>query len=296
MNRVLASILFFVALHVGAALSTGVPGLASAATPQRRPDPLASAVHTALWGTPASALDRKETVEARWSRLYDVARAIEAAARSSKFSSPVTVAAALLALGQHESTWARYIGEDRCSDGPPGMQCDPDESGTPRARGYWQLHRSACPEIWQHAPSAERLMLEAECAANAFARAADRCFSKHPDGVMAGALGGYRGKCDAPDADLRRRTWAVYVDVLERGGWPIPPVGALEWERRRGKRTPAEARRARALLDEPVETWVELEPGRLGALVEWHWHDFGGAARPRGWHKGVSLFAPRSGK
>lgn len=305
MIRLIPGLVFVIALLFGSAVGgTAAPELARAEPAPCCPvskgevpkviDPLGSAVHTALWGTPRSQLDRKEESEAQWKRLWEVAVTVSAAARGSDFSSPIVVAAALVALGQHESTWARYIGEDRCKDGPAGMQCDPDEKGEPRALGYWQLHRSACPAAWQLPPSFDRLFIEAECAANAFALAADRCFGKHPDGVMAAALAGYRGKCDAPDAALRGRTWATFHDVLERGGWPSPPVNALEWTRRGGRRTPAEARRARELLSQDLETWAELEPGRLGALVEWHFHDFGGEARPRGWHKGVSFFAPRS--
>lgn len=256
-------------------------------------DPLGSAAHTALWGTPRSALDRGESSDRRWRRLWEVAVTVSAAARGSGFSSPTVVAAALVALGQHESTWARYIGEDRCPEGPEGMRCDPDADGKPRALGYWQLHRTACPAAWSLAPSLDRLFIEAECAAQAFALAADRCYGKNPDGVIAGALAGYRGKCDASDGALRARTWATFHSVLE-DGWPTPPLSGPGWARRPGKRTPAEGRRARELLTQDVGTWVELEPGKLGALVEWHFHDFGGEARPRGWHKGVSFFAPRS--
>lgn len=294
-HRALVGVVFVVALLVGSTVgSTPRVDVAHAATPAPwQPDPLVSSVHEALWGTPRSALDRDEDTDARWKRLHDTAKAIGAAARASDFPSPLVPAAALVALGQHESTWAEYIGEDRCKDGPDGMQCDPDEHGKPRALGYWQLHRSACPKAWDHAPSAERLLIEAECAVNAFARAADRCFSKNPKGTIAGALAGYRGKCDTTDADLRARTWDVFHQVLE-DGWPSPPLAALDWERRGGRRTTQEARRARELLSKPVGTWVELEPGALGALVTWHWHDFGGEARPRGWHRGVTLYAPRT--
>lgn len=37
-----------------------------------------------------------------------------------------------------------------------------------------------------------------------------------------------------------------------------------------------------------------IEGREVLALTEWHYHEPGGAARPWGWHRGISLFTPRA--
>jgi hypothetical protein len=76
--------------------------------------------------------------------------------------------AALIADAYAESSLARYVLEGRCSDGPPGQRCDPDQHGVARARGPWQ--------VWHycHKPGLEG---EAECVVQLLRLGKHRCAS-----------------------------------------------------------------------------------------------------------------------
>jgi hypothetical protein len=64
------------------------------------------------------------------------------------------LAAALIALGYGESNFSSAIHlETDCGALPYG--CDRDHRGAPRARGYWQCWRSACPHLWQTDPGSD---------------------------------------------------------------------------------------------------------------------------------------------
>jgi hypothetical protein len=86
-----------------------------------------------------------ETGEAREARLAPYAAGIARHARTAD------EAAAMVAIGQHESRWAAYVTDGRCHEGPAGQRCD-----NGRARGPWQLHG------WCKAKTPDG---EAECAA-----------------------------------------------------------------------------------------------------------------------------------
>ncbi len=96
-----------------------------------------------------------ETPDQRSARLAPIAEAIDAAARTPDYR------AALIATAWHESKFARYITEGRCSDGPPGQRCDHG-----RARGVFQVH-SWC--------KATDIMGEAQCAASLLSYSFRRC-------------------------------------------------------------------------------------------------------------------------
>jgi hypothetical protein len=156
--------------------------------------------------------------EAREAMLEPIADAIAAAV-----SEPVggfdarTLAAAALSIGWHESRFASYVIEGRCTDGPAGARCDLDRHGKPRARGPWQVWRVACPAAYAHpAGSRESLEAEASCAVRLVAGAYYRCRSRHPHSDWAGAFSGYGGiVCTRPNSPARARTMSGFRARLE---------------------------------------------------------------------------------
>jgi hypothetical protein len=227
-------------------------------------------VFEAFQATPRAFSDRAEPSEERDARGRQIARAIEHA-------SPDThTQAALLALAQSESLFARRIQEDRCL---------PDECDAGKARGIWQLQRVACPDIWKHPPSFERLKREAECARRVYYAAIERC-EKFCQKAYSAGLSGYRGKCINRDTRLRTRAFEAYASILT-DGVPEAPLG---WERHP---SPAKAHRKaaqRILRRSPApDTFIPIADD-VGALAEWHWHDPSGPHRPKGWHVGLSLY------
>lgn len=158
-----------------------------------------TAILVVLLGLPPFHSETDESAEGRQARLQTVAAAIDhAAAAHAHRWPPQKTAAALLALGWHESRFARYVGEGRCHEGPPGARCDPNRHGVRQARTYWQLHRVACPAAWALPEgSAAELQVAARCAAGLLIGAEHRCRHRTPYGLLAGAFSGYRGiACD----------------------------------------------------------------------------------------------------
>jgi hypothetical protein len=80
-----------------------------------------------LCSAPAHTTDIDEPQAGREARLAAIASAIDTATDNRDER------AMLLSLGWHESRWARYVQEGRCSDGPPGQRCDEG-----RSVGPWQ--------------------------------------------------------------------------------------------------------------------------------------------------------------
>lgn len=63
----------------------------------------------------------------------------------------IELVSAVLAVGTLESHWARYVTHPKlCSTGPRSSRCDAG-----RARTYWQLWRSAAPEVWESDPGSD---------------------------------------------------------------------------------------------------------------------------------------------
>jgi hypothetical protein len=140
------------------------------------------AILGAMMALPTWYQDAAEPPEERRALLYLVAESIAEAAGDDR-----QIAAALIAVGYHESRFARYVVEGRCMDGPPGARCD-----NGRARGVFQLWQVACSSAYQHpAGSLASMRAEARCAANLWRGARGRCRDRHPAGDDAGAMSGY---------------------------------------------------------------------------------------------------------
>jgi len=78
-----------------------------------------------------------------------------------------TLAAAVLAIGKHESGYAGYVGTGHCDEGPKGMRCDNGQ-----ARTYWQTWKVACPAAWSAEPGSDaEIRAGAQCAARLLAGA-----------------------------------------------------------------------------------------------------------------------------
>lgn len=233
-------------------------------------------VLSCLTRTPPHWSDRDEPSAERLERMRPVSQAVETVTKDPDER------AALLAILHHEGMLARYVLEDRCEDGPRGK----DECDEGKARGGFQLHREVCPAVWEMGPSSERLKLEASCALEVYREALKRCWRIHRV-AYAGGLSGYRGSCRTGDSTLRARTFEVYRSALV-DGWPSAPRG---WVRVRDPQRQDRRKALSLMASKRVQAgeWFTIRDG-VAALAEWHWHDFGGEARPRGWHVGLSLY------
>ncbi len=154
------------------------------------------AILAAMLAQPVWYQDVHETPEQRADLLRPVAMAVALATEDR------TEQAAMVALGWHESRWARYVIEGRCKDGPDGARCD---SG--RARSPWQVHRyGLCRSAWTYAEDDPRtLELAAECAVRLLRGAKSRCRGLHPAGDWAGAFSQYGtgARCTRPKSAER---------------------------------------------------------------------------------------------
>jgi len=137
--------------------------------------PLRESIREALFREPVSVYDAGE--EGREARLNEVATAIDLASDGKPLR-----AAVLLAIGRHESAWARYVGE-WCEEVPDGApDCD---RGT--SLSYWQMKRVTCPKGW----ATRDVRVFATCADRIFRGAVRRCSGRHPMGDIAGGFSGY---------------------------------------------------------------------------------------------------------
>ncbi len=143
---------------------------------------------------------------ARAERLRTASIAIAAA------SSNRELAAALLTVAEAETRLAKYVGEDRCLDGPRGAQCDRGRDGLPRARSYWQLQRSACAPLWELPPGDERATyVAAQCAARLLRWGRQYC------GSWAGSLSVYGGRrCKDPIGVRRAARMQTIRSMLDQ--------------------------------------------------------------------------------
>lgn len=163
-----------------------------------------SAILAVMLRLPTWYQDADETPEQRADLLRPVALAIELA------TDDVTEQAALIALGYAESSWARYVVEGRCSDGPAGTRCDHGQ-----ARHPWQVHRAACPAAWELAEDDPRaLERSAECAVRILRGAKMRC----RDGWRGAFAGFARGaSCTWAPAAKRVETMGAVLMRLRAG-------------------------------------------------------------------------------
>jgi hypothetical protein len=140
--------------------------------------------------------DVGDSFQARSELYYPVAVAICAVASND------TERAFLAWQAYQETRLARYVLEERCHDGPPGVRCD---AGL--ATGPWQMH-AWCTGAWTGTQQA-RL----EAGARHALRLARRC--RTPEGWFAAQSG--RASCSAPWA--RQRVpgfWRMLEKVRER--------------------------------------------------------------------------------
>jgi hypothetical protein len=127
--------------------------------------------------------DRVDTPEQRSTLYRPVAEAIAEVART-KFEASI-----LVALAFHESGFARFVIEGRCSEGPPGQRCDGG-----KARGVFQLHEAACHEAWELKDgSVESIRAEARCAIRLLRWNAERGKDRTPNAAYA-AFAGYAAR------------------------------------------------------------------------------------------------------
>jgi len=163
--------------------------------------------------------DVNDTEAERRALLQPIAADIAfAATEKSDGLGAVLKASAVLAVGDHESHWARYVIEGRCDEGPVGARCDEG-----LARGPFQQHASACPRAYRHPEaSRESLREEARCAVRLLTGALRRCRGRHPAGNWAGAFSGYRSASCAwkPAARRQKTLWAMHRKLLSV---PLPP-------------------------------------------------------------------------
>lgn len=144
-----------------------------------------------------------ETDSARHERMQQTAaavdQAVDRATCTGEFNQPTCrrvwngskrdLAAAIVALGFHETHYAQKISEGRCHELPKGMRCD-----NGRARSYWQTWAVACPEVWQTDPgSEEEVKAGAWCAARLLSSAYRMCQGETDDD-WAAAFSRYGGR------------------------------------------------------------------------------------------------------
>lgn len=143
---------------------------------------------------PAWGGDAHESPEQRRELYSTAARAIAAVATETE--DPLKAAAVLIALGENETVWARYVLEGRCMDGPRNMRCDYSEKeGRPLAIGPFQVH-GWCRAAWSaEKGSYESLVASARCALQYVHLGVKRCRGT-PHEAWAGSFATYRGqKC-----------------------------------------------------------------------------------------------------
>jgi hypothetical protein len=175
--------------------------------------PLHKAVFLLLSSLPVHTTDRDEDPLSRSERLSDIALVVSIVAPSINRSTT------LIETGRSETHFARYVGEGRCLDGPPGMRCNPDSNGLPRSLSYWQLERSACPALFDAEDGTlEALCIAADCANHIWWAQYWRCYSKNPDGPIAGAFSGYATgeSCVWKPATQRAARWYAVRNDLGR--------------------------------------------------------------------------------
>jgi hypothetical protein len=204
---------------------------------------LTEAIFLVLWAWPRHVTDVNEPEDLRRVRLRHTAEAVsDATARATCVGPWATVdckriwkrsrselAAAILAVGKHESHFAEYVGDGRCQDGPVGMQCDKDHrTGEFRARSYWQLHQSACPKLWEQEPgSVGELRVAASCTARLLAGFAASSEADCSDTSWSTVFNRYGGRrCSWTGGVKRAATMRLVLNWLQRPRTPAISPGS----------------------------------------------------------------------
>jgi hypothetical protein len=143
----------------------------------------AEAVLTAALSLAPYVGDKADTPEQRSALYRPVAEAIAEVARTK------SEASILVALAFHETGFARFVIEGRCTEGPPGQRCDGG-----KARGVFQLHEAACRDAWELKDgSVESIRAEARCAIRLLRWNGERGKDRTPNRVLA-AFAGYAAR------------------------------------------------------------------------------------------------------
>lgn len=153
-------------------------------------------VLSVMMNGPIMTMDTKDSAEERLALMKPLAAAIVEAAQGE--ANPMQAMAILVAVGQHESIFARYVLEGRCQDGPPGMRCDYDvKSKKSLSRGPFQV-RKWCKGAWEAKDGSYESYVEgAKCAIHYVQKGFDRCI-KSKYRAWPGAFSFYRGQpCSA---------------------------------------------------------------------------------------------------
>lgn len=175
--------------------------------------------------------DRDEPIGDRTDRLRRVAVAIDSASleltcegihklsscRRVWGGSRQQIVAAIIAIGKHESWFSGYVQAGQCQLGPRGSRCDP-RSGTPMARGPWQIWRVTDPELWTlPAGSPDALRRGALRTGQLWAGGYGRCYRRGRNALL-GAFSAHAGtgSCARPSARVRAGTYRWVLSALER--------------------------------------------------------------------------------
>lgn len=181
------------AVPVALASAWSCSGLAEAhAAEDRSVCTEATGTLAALCRLPPHRLDIEEPTAVRENRLTRIAQAIDLATWDK------AQRARLIALGWHETRYAAYIDEGRCSDGPVGERCDNGKS-----HGPWQLRHNAIQRVPDDTAG------QAAMAASLL-----RFHQRHCSGSVAKAFHSYGtgGKCVESDWAKRRARHAAAIE------------------------------------------------------------------------------------
>lgn len=214
-------------------------------TPARATEPptLTERLAAVLNAQPRHSTDADEPPDTRAQRLLDVASAVSSgtqhAACRGAWKDVDTcrpywrgdlrdLSAAVVAVGLHESHFARYVASGACN-GPGGAHCDRDhKTGLPRARTYFQLWHSAAPDVWATEPGSDAELRQAAFAtARLLAGFYAFCHTQTSGDLWTAAIAQYAGRgCrEWPGAVLRRATMVRVRAAIDRP----PPPPAQPW-------------------------------------------------------------------
>lgn len=153
-----------------------------------------AAVLAAMLALPQFAADRADTDEQRRELYRPVAEAI------SKVSRSLEQEAFLVAQGEHDSGFARYVLEYRCADGR--WHCDDGKSRGAFQVGFWCKGRG--------------VEAEARCALKAAYGGIERCREHALSPAHAMFAGTAARECSWRGADKRVRTYQRILEQLRR--------------------------------------------------------------------------------
>jgi len=206
--------------------------LASGLLRATEPPTLTDRIDAVLQAERRHKSDLDEDPRDRAARLREVATAVSAAVRHARCEAPWTresgcrpiwggdsleLAAAVLALGRHETHWASAVQAGRCSD-LGRLACDRG-----RARGPWQAWQRACPALHAAEPGSDAaLRAGAWCAVRLLSGAARFCANRGEPPNWPGAFRRYGGAACYPGNERRAAAMRGIWAALRRAGSQPP--------------------------------------------------------------------------